>query len=78
MKSNIIPLRPLSATSQVTPAAVNPSSPLINSLWYLKQGKLQETGIYRPKKESKSEKKIKRRMIQPLTSDAASVPSAFH
>lgn len=78
MKSNIIPLRTLSATSQVTPAAVNPSSPLINILWYLKQGKLQAIGIYRPRKRVQIRKKIKRRLIQPLTSDAASVPSAFH
>lgn len=57
MKSNIIPLRALPATSQVTPAAENPSSSLINFLWTLKQGKLQGIGIYRPKKESKLGKK---------------------
>lgn len=78
MKSNIIQLRPLPATSQVTPAAENPSSSLIHFLWYLKQGKLQGIGIYRPKKKVQIRKKIKKRMIQPLASDAASVPSAFH
>lgn len=79
MKSNIIQLRTLPATSQVTPAAENPSSSLINFLWYLEQGKLQGIGIYRPKKRVQiKKKKIKQRMIQLLISDATSAPSAFH
>jgi len=59
MKSNITPLRTLPAASQVTPTAEDPSSSLINFLQYLKQGKFQGIGIYRPKKESKVEKKSK-------------------
>lgn len=72
-------MRTLPATSQVTSSAENPSSSLINFLWYLKEGQLQGTDIYRPKKIVQvRKKKNKRRMIQLLTSDATSVPSAFH
>lgn len=60
MKSNIIPLRTLSATSQVTPTAENQSSSLINFLWYPKQGNLQGIGIYRPKKRVQIRKNQKK------------------